>query len=308
MSNYLVHKACEAEKCKKPVAKLLTQPGYLEAHYRAFAKYDGCCVIVLVNEAGTVEYLSRTGEKANLSHLDEEVWTMFSEIVQRNDEGIVLFGEAWWPGADQFPEISGAFRRHAGDTNLRLVLNDAVLRSEYEQGVSSRPFWKRHIGLRSAFFPQDCCPYENMVSLAREYGHDEYVTAKLLAANLVARGGYDGLIMRDPEAGWVKGHDGNDGAVIKVKHRVTYDLLCTGLEEGKGAMAGMTGALVFKWNDTTTNAGTGLTKAHRNAYWADPSLAVGKIFEIECLGLTSGGVPREPSIKGVRHDKLQPDK
>ena len=307
MSNYLVHKACEAEKCKKPIAKVLTQPGYLEAHYRAFAKYDGCCVIVFVNEDGTVYYLSRTGEHVNMHHLDEDVWALFKDIVHLNDEGIVLFGEAWWPGADQFPEISGAFRRHAGDPNLRLVLNDAVLRSEYDQGVSSRPFHKRLSGLRAAF-PHFNCPYENMVSLAREYGHDEYITAKDLAAALVYRGGYDGLILRDPDAGWVKGHDGNDGAIIKVKHRVTYDLLCTGLEEGKGAMAGMTGALVFKWNDTTTNAGTGLSKAHRVAFWNDPSLIVGKIVEIEGLGLTNGGVPREPSIKGIRHDKLQPDK
>lgn len=307
MSNYLVHKACEAEKCKKPIAKVLTQPGYLEAHYRAFAKYDGCCVLVFINPDDSIQCLSRTGETVNLKHLHAELRSLFSEVVYRNDEGVVLFAEAWWPGIDQFPEISGAFRRHTGDGRLQLVVNDAVLRSEYDQGVSSRPFSKRLAGLRAAI-PLTRCPYEDSIALAREYGHDEYVTAKMLAASLVARGGYDGLIMRDPEAGWVKGHDGNDGAIIKVKHRVSYDLLCVGVEEGKGAMAGMVGALVFKWNDTTTNAGTGLTKAHRVAFWENPKAIVGKIVEIECLGLTSGGVPREPSIKGVRHDKLKADK
>lgn len=310
MAKYLVHKAIEADKCKAGVKKLLAQPGYLEDNYRAFAKYDGCCVVVLVDDDGEVKYLSRTGEDANLHHLDDSVRTLFGEIATYN-RGIVLFGEAWWPGRDQFPEISGAFRRHAGDTRLKLVLNDAVTLDEFTRGVSTRPFSERHRGLLSAFKGYESDPHTDSITHAREYQPHEYLTAKALAEALVNRGGYDGLIMRDPKGEWRKGDSGNGGEIIKVKHRVSIDVRCTGLVEGKGKQAGMTGALKFFWKGEC-EVGTGLTDATRISTWTGhehhtKDSPVGRIMEVECLGFTPDGKPREPSFKGWRFDKPKAD-
>lgn len=302
---YLVHKACEADKCKTAVKKLLAQTGYLEDNYRAFAKYDGCCVLVFVSEEGDVSYLSRTGEKANLSHLDPVVVSLFGDIAHLNG-GVVLFGEAWWPGKDQFPEISGAFRRHSGDARLRLVLNDAVTQEEYDQGVSTRTFNERFQGLLSAFGGASTDPFLTTVGVAREYTANSYVTAKELAAFLVESGGFDGLIMRAPLAAWVQGSSGNDGAIIKVKHRVSIDVRVTGVVEGKGKQAGMAGAVQFKWHGKTCEVGTGMTDDRRLALWKSYD-TVGKIIEVECLGFTPDGKPREPSFKGIRYDKLNAD-
>lgn len=304
---YLVHKAVEVDKCVTHVKKKLQQIGYLEDNYRAFAKYDGCCTVVKIDEDGTVEYLSRTGETANLHHLTATIQQLFGEIAQLN-RGVVLFGEAWWPGRDQFPEISGAFRRHAGDTRLQLALNDAVTLLEFEVGVSGRSFEDRHRGLASAFKgvlnpANDAMP----VFMAREYNASEYVTAKALAAALVERGGYDGLILRNPLSGWEKDHSGNDGAIIKVKHRVSIDVRCVGMQEGLGKQAGMVGALLSSWKGVPFAVGTGLTNTLREAIWLNRVPAVGLIMEVECLGFTPEGTPREPSFKGFRHDKLKAD-
>ncbi len=301
MSSYLVHKAAEVSSCKKAVAAILSHPGYLENHYRAFAKYDGCCVIAIIEGLG-VQYLSRTGEKANLSHLDVMMVERFGDPYQP----IVVLGEAWWPGKGQFPQISGAFRRHSGDVRLQFVAYDLLTWEEYSSGVAQAPFRERFKRLEVAFKGHPYRPGEVPVSLAHQYSPDDYVTAKRLAGALVERGGYDGLIMRDPEAGWTKGHSGNDGAIIKVKHRVSIDVRCTEVVEGKGKKAGMAGALKFFWKGGC-EVGTGMSDAERRHAWECPDEIVGKIIEVECLGFTPDGKPREPSFKGCRFDKLKAD-
>lgn len=306
MSSYLVHKACEVGKCKTAVRKVLSQPGYIEQEYRAFAKYDGCCAVTIMQADGTISHFSRTGEPAALSHLDGQLRLILGDLAKWHD-GIVLLSEAWWPGRDQFPEISGAFRRHAGDDRLRLVITDYVTDAEFREGISTRPFNDRFDALVKAFSGFEDDPYNTSVGLADEWQSDTYITAKALAEALVGRGGYDGLIMRNPTAGWTKGHSGNDGAIIKVKHRVSIDVRCTGMVEGKGKQAGMVGALTFNWQGKHCEVGTGLSDDERKLSWENPVGATGHIFEVECLGFTPDGKPREPSFKGWRHDKLTAD-
>lgn len=308
MSKYLVHKAIEVANCKVAVRNKLHPAGYLENNYRAFAKYDGCCTVAIVSEDG-VSYQSRTGEDANLHHLDKELLARFGDICRLNDTTIVVFGEAWWPGKDQFPQISGAFRRHAGDSRLQLAVFDVVTLEEFDLGHSSLTFNERHQRLLSAFKP---CPANDNISTpqvfpAREYKDTDYVSAKSLAEALVTRGGYDGLIMRDPQGAWLRGSSGNTGEIIKVKHRVSIDVRCTGVVEGKGKQAGMAGSLNFTWRGKECNVGTGLNDVQRIEYLRLETQVVGKIIEVECLGFTPEGIPREPSYKGVRFDKLAAD-
>ena len=71
-------------------------------------------------------------------------------------------------------------------------------------------------------------------------------------------------------------------------------------------MAGMAGNLVLDYKGKPVRAG-GLDYDTRRAWLSDPSSIIGKIVEVECIGITEDGSLREPRIKGVRHDKLQPD-
>jgi len=305
---YLVHKAVEVKNCAVAVKKKLSVIGYLEDNYRAFAKYDGCCTVVTIEDDGTVSYHSRTGETANLHHLDPAIRKVFGETAKLN-RGIVVFAEAWWPGKDQFPEISGAFRRHAGDTRLQLAVWDAVTLDEFKAGVCTRPFSTRWGGVLASFGgDHKAVPHHtNMVFPAAEFV--AYSTAQYMCGLLMTTGGYDGLMMRDPQGEWRRNDSGKQGESIKVKARDSIEVRITGQREGEGKQAGMMGALTFQYKGKTCEVGTGFTDEQRKWFWSK-QVEVNNgnfIVEVECLGFTPADIPREPSFKGIRHDKLSAD-
>ena len=71
-------------------------------------------------------------------------------------------------------------------------------------------------------------------------------------------------------------------------------------------MAGMAGKLVLDFRGIEVRAG-GLDYDTRRTWFNNPDSIIGKIVEVECLGVTEDGSLREPRIKGVRHDKIKPD-
>jgi DNA ligase-1 len=117
---------------------------------------------------------------------------------------------------------------------------------------------------------------------------------------------FDGAILRDPKAGWKAGA-GSDGAIIKAKPRVTFDLRIAGVEEGEGKYKGTTGKVVLQFADGTVVKAAGGTDAERAAWWEGTVQIQGCIGEVACLERLPSGELREPVFKGVRFDKVDID-
>lgn len=255
-------------------------------HYILQPKYDGCCLIV---DTSTREAYSRTGEPVlSVPHIIVELCDMFGP-------GFKVYAEAYIHGR-KFPEISGLFRKkQRGEEKdwLRAVVWDAVrngmedeqyiARLKFLTGALTRKLW--------------AVPTEVLVPNS--------LTANERAVAYQAAGGYDGVILRDPQAGWAPGAAKN-GEVIKVKPRTSLDLQVQGWFPGTGrlAKAGLAGGIIVSYRGVRTEVGTGFDDKTRH----DITQGVWhSIAEIEFLGITAEGKLREPSFKGWRFDKERAD-
>ena len=117
----------------------------------------------------------------------------------------------------------------------------------------------------------------------------------------------EGIIIRDPNAGWEAGHKG--WRVMKKVRGVDFDLLCVGVEEGTGKYAGKIANLVFQWkNGLTIKAMLGKGWTHDMAqamYESNGQLEspIGKIFQVYALEESSKGKLRLPKVGELRFDK-----
>lgn len=293
MAKYNIQKATEINDQSAPFKKAL-KAGDLESKWQAQRKYDGCNLVIRVGTDGVGEALSRTGEEVrSVDHIVSAVSRVYGP-------GWVVLGEAWIEGTPQ-PTISGLFRQHAPAPALNFVVFDIIKSGSFALGIHDVPYRirQRHLNdtLRTHNFPGSPlleCAY---------YNPGSYGCAQKLANALVDMGGYDGCILRDLDSHWAVGPC-KSGEIIKVKPVKSFDLQCTGVEEGKGKLVGMAGALLFTYKGQPVKA-TGGTFPEREQWFREPP--VGRIFEVECIGITEDGKLREPRLKGERFDKLQPD-
>lgn len=295
MADYIIQKAVNVEKVKR--AHRLTLAEYGE-RFEAQHKYDGCCAVITLPDRGHAPVCqSRTGEvypsldgvAAELAH------ALRWEIAVH--EGLVLIGEAWWPGKDQFAEISGEFRRLRPSDRLMFIVNDVLTTAEFEQGRSLCPYQYR-LSRVTATLP-------DRVHWATRMPPGSYGCPQAFCNELVEMGGFDGLILRDPDGLWNRGN-GTTGEIVKIKRVLSFDLEVIDMVDGKGKHEGRMGAIVVSFNGKRLSVGTGFTDAerehqHYHGTW------LGQIAEIEAMDLSSDGLLREPRFKGIRFDKLQAD-
>jgi len=300
VSGEIIHKAVELSKVKVARRRELEQPGYLAKNYIAQPKHDGCNTVMKFYPDGTVETTSRTGEPNRaMGRAERALWPRLADRLMPSC-GLVVLGEAWWPGKDQFSEISGHFRRHSESNKLRLVAFDALTMSEFEAGRSDVGYLNR---LKRLGHTAEWHGNPEPVQLIRSYSVS--TDPHELCARFVDKGGYDGIIYRDPFGAWERGR-GTGGELIKIKRKLSFDLQVSAVYEGLGKNAGRCGAIgvSFRGQELRCNAGT---DAEREQWFADPSSIIGKIVEVEAMDFSSEGLLREPRYKGIRHDKTEPD-
>jgi ATP-dependent DNA ligase len=299
---WLVHKPVEPEKVKKD-----KRPSEHDLcnHYIVQPKYDGCALVIFVHSIADDKGLfstnirTRTGEHVASCYHIEEAIAHFPAIKPG-----VYFGEAWQKGRTA-AEISGDVRRHSAAPDLQCVIYDYVTHDEFQQGFSDLGYEERIMRLPEPFFR--IAQEGNPIWPATCEGTlaEWELTPMQAAKQYVELGGYDGIILRDPRGKWSRGV-GTNGEIIKVKTKLSYALRVVGWEPGKGKHAGKIGTLLVSFNGKTQGAGTGLKDSERlleeyNDRWAN------KIVEIEAMGLTADGLLREPRLKGVRVDVMEPD-
>lgn len=131
-------------------------------------------------------------------------------------------------------------------------------------------------------------------------------------ADRVIADGYEGLVLKQ-DKNWVAGHKGY--RTMKIVKGISLDLLCVGVQYGKGKRAGQIAALVLQYGEHTFNAdlGKGWTDVRRaeltEAHELDlPDAPVGEIWEVKALQLSSTGKAlRLPKVIRIRLDKEAPD-
>jgi len=295
MAEYNILKAIEFDKL---AAKVRKQHADVHALQRAGwwlqPKYDGCFGMAVIEpEREMCRMLSRTGEDYTQScrHILDELHIAgegYSAI------GFVVLGEVWHPKL-KFPTISGQFRKRSPSW-LQFMCNDLLP----AKLVTEQPYAERFSALREMLpLVEENEGYHCHV-VQCDFGRIE-CWAGSAAAELVAQGGYDGAILRDPRASYTLG-TAREGQIVKVKPTLSLDLAVTAIFVEPGAKTGRpVYTLEVDYRGVRSMVGSGVPHAPGD------EIHEGAIVEVECMGLTEDGKLREPRFKGVRHDKLKAD-
>jgi ATP-dependent DNA ligase len=310
MAGELILKAVEFGKTSAAFRKQhKDEEALYEAGWHVQPKYDGVFGMACIRERlMESRMLSRTGEDYTLQcqHILQALWSRFTRVRGPGWHGAVVLGEVWHPELPQ-RTISGDFRRHHPAPHLVFVANDLLSMADDGLGEATRcAYYDRHADLLADF--QHGVPGVQVVSNVHVLVGGGKHTLLDTARAYVQRGGYDGLILRDPLAGYSRGLAKN-GEIIKVKPSLTLDLLVVGIEEGLGKHAGRLGSVTVEYRGVQTKVGTGFSDADRMAFWPATGNVgiIGRIVEVEAMGLTDAGALREPRFKDLRHDKAKPD-
>lgn len=262
-------------------------------------KFDGCLAIVVADPISP-RVFTRTGELIiSMGHVLDAAVAAFP--------GMVLFGEAY-----QFDtphrKISGMVRRHNPEPSLFLVAFDIVPVADWEAGFCNTPYKRRLAHLEDEL---RVTPRPGIIVAPSRDLSDVCYAAQGFANSMVDLGGYDGAILRDPNAKWVTGASKN-GEAIKVKPIMSKDLEVTGWFEGKGKHEGRAGGISVLYKGVESFVGTGFTDRMREALAAGYLDEQRKhrekvIAEVEFMEVTDSGKLREPRFKAWRFDKTEPD-
>lgn len=298
MAEVRILKAVEFDKLSSATKKRYgSVQGLRDAGWWLQRKYDGCFGMAVISATGEHRMLSRTGEDYTVScqHILDQLAETASNQMGGWDDFVVL-GEVWRAGM-AFPDISGRFRQQREvAAELQFACNDLLplgLTSDlpYEQRFGDLEDLLAFRPTRGHLFPVDT---------DRAGAGDPEEAAR----RLVALGGYDGAILRDPTASYTIGL-AKLGQIVKVKPSISLDLVVREIVCEKGEKTGRDvwrvgvyakqNASVLGW------IGSGLP------HQLPPELKVGAIIEVEAMGWTPDGQLREPRFKGVRFDKEEPD-
>lgn len=281
MPKYIIQKAVAPDKVKLKLRRTLEE---YSKTYIAQPKWDGCCAVM------------DTTQLAGFSRTGEHYVSLLPAVEQLNAQcgpGFVFIGEAWWPGKDQFSLISGEFRRGEPSNNLTTIVNDCLTIEEFAAGYSPVPYKER--------FARVPVSQGNRWGKAGGFAPGIYGCPQALCNKYADEGGYDGLILRDPEGTWTAGN-GTTGEIIKIKRELSFDLRVTEIKIGTGAKTGRpVYTIVVDFNGKPLGVGSGIP------HHIDEVPSVGDIVEVVAMDYSSEGLLREPRYKGIRFDKTQPD-
>jgi DNA ligase-1 len=250
-------------------------------------KLDGVRVITIVRADGRVDMFSRNGKQLdNFPHVTEQISAVVKKVPPKYD--LVLDGEIM---SSSFQDLMTQVHRKSDVKANDAILNlfDMCPLSNFEQGS-----WDKSQTLRSqmvqawveqnhAELPNVTCLANELVDLDTDEGQLRY---KEINAQAVA-GGYEGIMIKDPEAGY---ECKRSVAWLKLKPFIEVSLDVIAVEEGTGKNAGKLGALVCEGVDDDkairVNVGSGLTDEQREDFWRVKDDCVGMVAEVRADAIT----------------------
>jgi DNA ligase-1 len=303
MAKYGILKALEHDKLSAATKKKYpTEQALYEAGWWLQPKYDGCFGMAYIGTDND-RMLSRTGEDYTKScgHILKELKDAMIDHYGVDFAPRVFLGEVWQPIDEAaFPAISGKFRRQRPSPELRFMVNDML-----PVGLETlRPWSLRIWDLCEILGHEEFAPPQARafpVYRGHRWAEGSIDSARGYALQLQGAGGFDGAILRDPDAGYSIA-EAKLGEIVKVKPTLSLDLKIVEMTETVGEKTKRpvyTIGVVYKGE--VSEVGSGMP------HNLPKDLVCVAIVEIECLGITADGKLREPRFKGVRHDKLEAD-
>lgn len=287
----------------------------------AQVKHDGIyCIGVVID--GCTRLFGRTGLK--LYWEADAVLAVGAHVPDPQLKDGVYIGEFCNP-AYTLEQLSGFLnpnRKKAWDVEDAFVLDnsstiymhDYLTFDELLGGNSERPYIERHKLLSKRMFQAGLSSW--VIPYQLVFNDTE---AQEFADRVIDKGG-EGAVLKRLDCDWVAGHKGY--RAMKLVRGVLFDLLCLGVEYGKGKRTGQIAKLEFQFKDSTFKADLGkgwtderradLTRKYegwRNRGAKDDfSTPVGHIWEVKALDISSTGKAlRLPKVVRVRWDKDVPD-
>lgn len=231
-------------------------------------KLDGVRVLSIVYPDGRVDMFSRNGkELVNFPHITEQI----SQVVKKTPPpyALVLDGEIM---SSSFQDLMTQVHRKSDVKANDAILNlfDIIPLENFEQGSWDRSQLIRSqmvqawVNTHHAELPNVKCLVFEKVELDTDEGQARF---KEINAQAVA-GGYEGIMIKDPEAGY---ECKRSVAWLKLKPFIEVSLTVVTTEEGTGKNVGKMGALVCEGVDDgkaiRVNVGSGFTDEQRDDFW-----------------------------------------
>ena len=252
-------------------------------------KLDGVRVITIVRSDGRVDMFSRNGkELANFPHIVEQISSVIKQKGSSKSMDVVLDGEIM---SSSFQDLMTQVHRKSDVKANDAILNlfDVLPLEDFEKGIYDKDqttrskmvqFW---VEQNHALLPNVTCLANELVDLDTDEGQLRY---KEINAQAVA-GGYEGIMIKDPEAGY---ECKRSVAWLKLKPFIEVSLAVVATEEGTGKNIGKLGALVCEGVDDgkaiRVNVGSGLTDEQRDGFWRVKDDCVGMIAEVRADAIT----------------------
>ena len=266
-------------------------------------KLDGVRVITIVYPDGRVDQYSRNGkELVNFPHVKEQ----FAKVAKTFLEPVVFDGEIM---SGSFQDLMKQIHRKSSATANDAVLNlfDMMTLKDFEAGACKVNQTDRSTVLADWYvnnvdaLPNVTVVAQELVDLDTDAGQLRYKEINALAI----AGGYEGIMLKDPTAGYVCKRT---VAWMKLKPFIEVTLGVTDVEEGTGKNAGRLGALVCSGLDDgktiVVNCGGGFSDDQRSSFWGDRSAVIGQLVEVRADAITQNQDGtyslRFPRFKGFR--------
>jgi len=218
-------------------------------------KFDGVRVLIMVNN-GIVNIFTRTGKLL-------EIKSLIKEMKLQPDgwyDGELVSGDGLTSGRTR---ISGEVNKVIKGTSTEIKDYTYMVFDYVELGDWANKICKIRFKNRQDFLIDNLIETDNIKRVAQHYYHDRESIENLFANRI--KNGFEGLILRYPEDyyEWKR-----SDRLIKMKSKITAELKCYAVEEGKGKYANMIGALhckgIVDGFEIDTKVGTGLSDYDRD--------------------------------------------
>jgi DNA ligase-1 len=252
-------------------------------------KLDGVRVITIVRSDGRVDMFSRNGkELVNFPHIVEQISAVVKAKSASKDMDLVLDGEIM---SSSFQDLMTQVHRKSDVKANDAILNlfDVLPLEDFEKGTYDKTqqvrstmvsFW---VDQNKDQLPNVTALTNELVDLDTDEGQTRY---KEINAKAVA-GGYEGIMIKDPEAGY---ECKRSVAWLKLKPFIEVSLEVVDVEEGTGRNVGRLGAIVCQGVDDgkaiRVNVGSGFSDSDRDSYWASRDSLLGQIVEVRADAVT----------------------
>jgi len=255
-------------------------------------KLDGFRLLVLVDEDGDVQFLSRSGKTfTSLEHLRAPL--------SKVGRSVVLDGEV----------TCGSFTKTSGDVRRKSVqATDAVFTvfdafSLNLRGGPSGKVLDEDTYVARRLFADTCVHLADHNQVVLSEMTLAYTEADIMSlyTEVRAQGG-EGIIVKDQHA---KYEYKRSYAWMKIKGYESADLFVTGVFAGEGKHEGRAGGFVCMRGNVEVRVGTGLTDQQRTDVWASRADMIGRLIEVGYHEVTPDGSLRHPRFIRFR-DTLSP--